>query len=164
MRCNHARPVALLVLAAILAVVLVPATLVRGKEMLPTPADEPVLGELEPVLVDALLGDDADRDGSLAKVCDNAAIRAQVAKHNLKLFGGPMLGCLTDRSVRVWVRTPAEAEIQVVVGSGPQLADPIRSSVVKTRKEVDLTALVDIDGLRPLTVYHYDVLVDGKSA
>jgi len=160
MHCKCRRSFAILVLTTLL----LPATLVFGKDMVITPPDEPVLGELEPVLVETLLGKDADPDGSLATVCDNEAIRAQVKKHHLKLFGGPMLGCLTDRTVRVWLRTPAEAEVQVVVGSGKQLADPIRSAVVKTRKDVDLTALLDIEGLQPLSEYYYDVLVDGKSA
>ena len=140
------------------------ATPVFGKDIIPTPESEPVLGELEPVLIEALMGEDADRDGSWASICEQEAVRAQVTKHGLKLFSGPMLGCLTDRSVRVWLRTPGEAAVEVVAGTGEDLADPIRSPVVKTQKADDLTALLDLEGLNPFTVYHYDVLVDGKSA
>jgi hypothetical protein len=37
-----------------------------------------------------------------------------VKKWNVKLFGGPILGCVTDESARVWVRTPGLANVQVI--------------------------------------------------
>lgn len=140
------------------------AGLVFAKEMIRTPEDVPVIGELEPVLIDLLLGPDADREGSLADVNEQPAFRRQIEKHGIKLFGGPMLGCVTDSSARFWVRTPAEADVQVVLSRRADLRNPIRSGTVRTREAVDLTALIDVAGLEPFTVYHYDVLVDGKSA
>ncbi|MDP6545455.1 MAG: alkaline phosphatase D family protein [Phycisphaerae bacterium] len=131
---------------------------VSAKPMIPTPADTPVLGELEPVLV-KLLGKDADPDASLATVCDDAKLKAQIAKHKIKLFGGPMLGCVTDTSAKIWVRTPKPASVQVVVGR-----TGIKSQAVKTTKASDLTAIVELTGLKPTTEYQYDVLVDGKGA
>jgi len=52
-----------LVASGLLAV----AAYVSAKPMIPTPADTPVLGELEPVLV-KLLGKGADADASLGSV------------------------------------------------------------------------------------------------
>ena len=137
---------------------------VLGKGMILTPKKEPVLGELEPVLMDALAKKHTDPDTSLASICGREAIRSQVKKHGLNLFGGPMLGCVTDHGARIWVRTPAEAEVQVIVGTGNELSKPVRSEILRTQKADDLTALLDVDGLKPFSLYHYDVLVDGKSA
>ena len=145
-----------------LAGVMLIAAGVSAKEMIPTPATEPVLGELEPVLVDALLEGNDDHDASLATVGEQPALRGLVEKHNLRLFGGPMLGCVTDHSARFWVRTAREADVQVLVGAKPDLAGPVRSEVVRSRKAVDLTALAEVSGLEPFKRYYYDVLVDGK--
>jgi len=151
-----------LVASGLLAV----AAYVSAKPMIPTPADTPVLGELEPVLV-KLLGKGADADASLGSVCDNAKLKAQIAKHKIKLFGGPMLGCVTDTSAKIWVRTPAEASVEVVViemdGTIPPKAADWRmtSNVAKTTKASDLTAIVELTGLKPYTQHIYLVFVDG---
>ena len=52
----------------------------------------------------------------------------------------------------------------MIVGTGKELADPIRSKSVRTDADGDLVALLDVEGLKPFTAYHYDVLVDGRSA
>ncbi|NQT39461.1 MAG: PhoD-like phosphatase N-terminal domain-containing protein, partial [Planctomycetes bacterium] len=150
-------------LVILIVLCLLPAVVMLAKGIIPTPPEEPVLGELEPVLIEALSDEDSP-DASLATVCDRPEIRAQIAKHDLQLFGGPVLGCVTDRGAKFWVRTGAEAEVQVIVGTGVDLADPVRSKTVRTAKAVDLTAILEVDGLQPLTEYHYDVTVDGTSA
>lgn len=134
-----------------------------AKEMVPTPPETPVLGELEPVLVEAMTGPQANDDTALADVWDQPALREQLDKHKLLLFNGPVLGCVTDRSARVWVRTSRPTKVQVVVGIDDQLASPIRSEMVATGKQADLTALLDVTDLKPLTEYYYDVLIDGQS-
>ena len=37
-----------------------------------------------------------------------------VEKWNAKLCGGPILGCVTDESTKIWVRTPGPASVQVM--------------------------------------------------
>jgi alkaline phosphatase D len=132
-----------------------------AKPMIPTPADTPVLGELEPVLV-KLLGKDANPDASLATVCDNAELKAQIAKHKIKLFGGPMLGCVTDTSAKVWVRTPAPASVKVLFYKRNEATRGLAPKAVKTTKASDLTAIVELTGLKPATMYEYEVFVDGQ--
>ena len=149
----------LLLVSAILAA----GGYVVAKPMIPTPADMPVLGELEPVLA-KLLGKDADADASLATVCDNAELKAQIAKHKIKLFGGPMLGCVADTSAKFWVRTPGEASIEVIVTRPGNAAPGRRSKTVRTTKTADLTAIAEVTGLQPNTEYDYDVVVDGARA
>ena len=136
------------------------AAYVAAKPMIRTPADMPVLGELEPVLV-KLLGKDADADASLATVCDNAELKARIARHKIKLFGGPMLGCVTDTSAKFWVRTPTEASVEIIVTKPGDAAPGVRSKAVKTAKASELTAIAEVTGLKPNTEYDYDVVVDG---
>jgi len=80
------------------------------------------------------------------------------------LIHGPMVGCLTDSSARFWVRTAAEAAVQVVLSTSPQLESPVTSPAVKTAATKDFTCVVAVDGLKPDTAYYYTVQVDGKAA
>jgi len=129
-----------------------------------TPPDTPVLGELEPYLFEALAGEGADRDGKVADIVASPGMVAHIEKHKLKLLGGPMLGCLSDTSARVWVRTVRPAQVQVLVSERADLSLPHGSQKVRSTRKADLTALVDLDGLKPWTEYYYNVLVDGKPA
>ncbi len=139
------------------------ATGLQAKTPIRTPRDVPVLGELDAYLLKTLYRSD-DPDAGLASLLGDEEFQALIGKHDLKLFGGPVLGCLTDRAARLWVRTPGPASVQWVVSKRKDLADPLRSRTVRTAPDADFTALLDVEGLEPLTVYHYDVLVDGSSA
>ncbi len=134
-----------------------------AKDMIPTPADTPILGELEPILIDALLKNNKDPDASLATIRKNPKLRAMLAKHNIKLFGGPMLGSVTHNSARFWVRTPDVAQVQVIASSKSDSGKSIQSQKLKTSVAMDLTAVLALDGLEPFTHYQYDVLVNGES-
>ncbi len=79
------------------------------------------------------------------------------------LLHGPMLGCVTDYSARFWVRTAAEAPVQVLTSLSQGFERPHRSPVVRTSQATDFTAVVGVGCLMPDTVHYYDVLVDGKS-
>lgn len=147
--------------AATVCLVFLSIGTLAAKDMIPTPAETPVLGEFEPILVRALLAGD-DREASLAKVAQDQAIRTQIEKHQLQLFSGPMLGCVTEKSARFWVRTAMPAEVQIVVSSQPDLTSPNRSKAVSTAAVDDFTARLEVDGLEPFSTYYYDVLVDGK--
>jgi len=134
-----------------------------AKPPIPTPEDTPVLGEVDPYLLKTLY-ESEDTDLSLSALTGQNRFQTLVKKHGLSLFGGPMLGCVTDHSVRFWVRTPGEATVQVVVGTDRGLTPPVGSSSVRTEKDRDFTALLDIENLKPFSTYYYDVLVDGRSA
>ena len=90
--------------------------------------------------------------------------RRLAAREDLQLIHGPMLGCLTDRSARFWVRTAKEIPVQVVVSASKDMARPIKSPAVSTAAGHDYTAVAGVQGLEPDTVYWYDVLLDGRSA
>lgn len=74
---------------------------------------------------------------------------------------GPMLGAVTDRSARVWVRTSGEAEVQVSVGTSPDAIRAIGESV-RSSEANDFTAVALVDGLQPASRYHYRLTINGK--
>jgi len=86
-----------------------------------------------------------------------------LAQQAEKLIHGPMLGCVTDRSARFWVRTADEAPIQVVVATKKELFKPAMSPTIVTDARRDYTAVAEVQRLQPNTVYYYDVLLRGKS-
>ena len=74
------------------------------------------------------------------------------------LVHGPLLGSVTDRSARFWVRTAREAAVQVRIGTG---AIEHTSEVVHTRSDKDYTAVLNVDNLEADTLYTYDIAVEG---
>lgn len=152
---------------ALLTLSLFTCASLQAKPPIMTPADTPVLGELDPFIISEIYNS-KNVEASLADLQDSDAFKALIKKHKLKLFGGPMLGCVTPTSAKIWVRTPHASKVQVVVGHGP-VPDARRTAVIKTdvattSAKEDFTAVLTIDGLKPFTYYHYDVLVDGQSA
>ena len=99
----------------------------------------------------------------LAPLADRAEFRDLLARYAGRLVHGPMLGCVTDRSAKFWVRTAEETPIQVLVSPSKNLAGPIKSATVFTEAKRDFTAVAEVERLRPETVYYYDVLLKGKS-
>ena len=95
---------------------------------------------------------------------DADEFRRYADRYKIQLIHGPMLGCLTDTSAKFWVRTVDEVPVQVVVSTSKDLSEPIKSTTTSTSSKVDYTAVVEVGGLRPDTVYYYDVMLNGKSA
>ena len=98
----------------------------------------------------------------LMPLTDSAEFKQLAKKHTVELLHGPMLGCVTDSTAKFWVRTANEVPVQVLVSSSQNTSSPIKSSVTKTNKKKDFTAVVNIDGLKPNTRYYYELLVNGK--
>jgi len=134
-----------------------------AKPPIMTPADTPVLGELDAFIINTIYNS-KDVEASLANVQNNAQFKALIKKHDLRLFGGPMLGCVTPTSAKIWVRTSTPSKVELIVSADPTLASPPRSAAVNTTAKNDYTATLNITGLKPFTTYHYDVLVNGRSA
>jgi len=91
------------------------------------------------------------------------AFQTYAARYDLQLLHGPMLGCLTDESVKIWVRTLDEVSVRVVANSPVAFALPVLSTTSSTSSKADYTAIVEIDGLKPDTSYSYELLLDGVS-
>ncbi|MCF7708160.1 MAG: alkaline phosphatase D family protein [Verrucomicrobia bacterium] len=138
--------------------------MLHAKEPIQTPKSTPIIGELDAFLLDSLYNYN-EPDAGLAGIIDNAKFKAIIEKNDLRLFGGPILGAVTDQSARLWIRTPGSAMVQARVWPDAAVDQPvevIKTDKVKTGADADFTALMDVKGLEPSTAYHYDILVNGK--
>ena len=79
-----------------------------------------------------------------------------------RIVHGPMLGAVTDRGARVWVRTARPAQVRVMAGESPG-ALGMGSRTISSTPASDYTAVVPLEGLQPRTVYHYQVVVNGRA-
>jgi alkaline phosphatase D len=108
----------------------------------------------------------------LAPLTASAAFKKYVSARKIKppvILQGPMLGAMTDSSVRIWVRTAGESAVQAACATGvdiqaKQPTEWIKSKTVKTRKIDDYTAVIELTGLKPGTEYLYTLTVDDKAA
>ncbi len=80
-------------------------------------------------------------------------------KHNIVHLGGPMLGNVSETGADVWLRTakPAKVLVKVKVNESEKTFGPVQSSL-----ESELSAVVNISGLKPGKEYAYEILVDGQ--
>jgi alkaline phosphatase D len=73
-----------------------------------------------------------------------------------------MLGAVTPRSIRIWVRVSAEFEVSIAISESPRFGDANVTPPVRARAEDDLAVSVPVSDLRPATRYYYRVLVEGQ--
>ena len=129
-----------------------------AKDMIRTPLDVPMLGELEEYLAQNLLFNQKNRDAGLANINQKPGFKALIKKHGIKLFGGPVIGKVSPTSAVVWLRTPDSAEVKVVAQPGNI------TGTARTSKARDFTTEVELKGLKPWTQYSYTVTVNGEPA
>ena len=87
-----------------------------AKPPIPTPADAPIVGELDPFLLGRLLdGQPLGKDAGIKDLQGDEEFEALVEKHGLQLFGGPMLGDLSERGGAVWLRTAKPAKVELLI-------------------------------------------------
>ncbi len=120
----------------------------------------------------------------LKPLTDSTEFKALAKKHSVELLHGPLLGCVTDTSAKLWVRTSNEALVQVFVSTSEKMHLDIKSVIArtaktsvaffvgdgvavkcviaKTNRAKDFTAVVAVRGLKPDTRYYYKLLVDGS--
>jgi alkaline phosphatase D len=91
----------------------------------------------------------------LAPLTTSKEFQDYLALHRVKLVHGPMLGAMTDSSVRIWVRTAQESNVRVRVYASRDGA----TAAARTTQPMDYTAELMVSGLEPDTTYQYDILV-----
>lgn len=98
----------------------------------------------------------------LAPLTATSEFAALHRQHPVQLLHGPLLGAVTDSSARFWARTrdPVRVQVRVRPASGP--GEVQLSSVAKTHVDRDFTAVVEVIGLQPTTLYSYDILLEGE--
>ncbi|MCA9177301.1 MAG: alkaline phosphatase D family protein [Planctomycetales bacterium] len=134
--------------------------LALAKPPLPTPAETPVVGEADALLLRKLYHE-RDREGGLASLQDDDEYLALIKKHDLRLLSGPMLGDVTDRSARVWLRTATAARVEVVLHEGDTR---VASAAAMSSTDRDFTVVLSFGQLKPSTDYRYEVRIDGQPA
>lgn len=77
---------------------------------------------------------------------------------------GPLLGGITDTSVRVWLRTRTPGKFQVVYSDRLPLSDQSPMIEGETAPQNDQTAVVQLTGLRSNTRYFYGVRINDSLA
>ncbi len=94
-----------------------------------------------------------------ARFADNIYLVGSAERHNIKHLGGPMLGNVAHDRASVWVRTikPSPVEVKAKGLSGQTVIASSKSSV-----HTDLTAVVELTGLKPATKYDYQIFIDGE--
>jgi len=97
----------------------------------------------------------------LAPLTGTKAFRDFAAEHPVELVHGPVLGAMTDTSVRVWVRTASETTVQVIANANSKRS-AVASPVVKTLASTDFTAVAELTSLTPDTTYKYNIIVGNK--
>jgi len=93
---------------------------------------------------------DVSKDKVFQLICNNNGITH---------LGGPMLGAITPEGARIWIRSlkPAEINVYVIIDGIEKMYGPVCST-----DSSDLTAVINVTGLKPSTRYPYRVTVDGK--
>jgi len=71
---------------------------------------------------------------------------------------GPMLGLVTENSVRVWARTHMAGEFTVHYGTNAEVLDQA-SGIISTTADHDHTGSTTLTGLKPHTMYHYQAYI-----
>src|SRR5687768_5105969 len=90
--------------------------------------------------------------------------RADAAEPPHHLAYGPMVGHVTASEARIWVKPSGRADTAIRIGQAPDLSDARDVTGPTLIAATDFMGTIRIDGLKPLTKYHYLVLLDGKPA
>ena len=80
------------------------------------------------------------------------------------LTHGPLLGDITSRSVRVWVRTRQPVDFRVRFAKTLPLSRDTRYVTARTSAEADSTGTALLRDLEPNTRYFYGIEIDGQLA
>ena len=130
---------------------------IDGLKLLNLWGDQPKETQSLYTIIDSILSQ--HKLSSYADVARNESFQTFCRKHDITHLGGPMLGCITETSAKIWIRTTKPMEVKVVLYSGGKTYSfgPISSS-----NETDLVALIPLDGLKPNTSYTYSVEVNGR--
>ena len=98
----------------------------------------------------------------LAPLTDSAEFKRFLEKHPAgQLLHGPMLGAVTHRSARFWIRTLNEVPFKVRVSTSKKMSVPVHFATGQTSADEDFTGVTEVGGLEPNTRYFYQLSVDG---
>jgi hypothetical protein len=97
----------------------------------------------------------------LEPLTNSSEFKALAEKYSIELLHGPMPGCLTDKSAKFWVRMAHEVAVEVIVKGTGTNENSQKRVVGKTSPKRDFTVVLEVDGLKPGTLYEYKIYIDG---
>ena len=140
------------ILFFILSYALLPLHSITAKEPIPTPADDPIVGSIEPYLFRQILKN-KNLEDSIANHWRDPALQELVKKHGIQLFGGPMLGDVTSTSAKFWLRATRPCRITLEITEANSANPSILTFKTKATETNDLTVVLEGKGLKPFTEY-----------
>jgi len=92
-------------------------------------------------------------------------VREPAAKAKPSLTHGPVLGAVSDRSIKVWARSGGREKLSVRLWPADSEAEMRCSAPVPFAKDEDGTAVASLEGLEPSTAYVYrlELIGEGES-
>lgn len=85
-----------------------------------------------------------------------------VTSDTATLLHGPIAGAVTDTQAQIWVHTSDAANVTVAYSTSPDLANSQTSAPGVTQAADAFQGRVQLNGLKPVTAYYYNVLIAGK--
>ena len=140
------------ILFYVLSYTLLPLHSLTAKEPIPTPADDPIVGSIEPYLFRKILKN-KNLEDSIANHWRDPALQELVKKNEIQLFGGPMLGDVTATSAKFWLRATHPCRITLEITEANSTNPSILSFKTKATETNDLTVVLEAKGLKPFTEY-----------
>ena len=140
------------ILFYVLSYTLLPLHSLTAKEPIPTPADDPIVGAIEPYLFRQILKN-KNLEDSIANHWRDPALQELVKKNEIQLFGGPMLGDVTSTSAKFWLRATHPCRITLEITEANSTNPSILSFKTKATETNDLTVVLEAKGLKPFTEY-----------
>jgi alkaline phosphatase D len=85
--------------------------------------------------------------------------------HSAELIAGPMVGHTTTTTSTIWVETDKSAKVEVEywMNPGGTMAISRSSAIGRTSKTFPHTTKIDLIGLRPAALIHYQVRIEGRT-
>ena len=97
-----------------------------------------------------------------APLTGSKKFRDYAAGFDIKLIHGPMLGDVTASSAKIWVRTAHESSVAVRYSQSDDMTGATMSKSLKSDRDADFTAVVNLTALKSNTTYYYQMVIDGR--
>jgi alkaline phosphatase D len=83
--------------------------------------------------------------------------------YQIQLIHGPMLGAVSDNSVRIWCRLLQEDTLTAIIYENEDMSERIATVTGIANSARDFTVILEITNLEPDTKYYYDLYIKGRS-
>lgn len=96
----------------------------------------------------------------LAPIYETEYFKNLKKEKDIRLIHGPMKGAVTTTSVKIWLRTADESNVEITITGKNGKA--IGTFAGNSKEENDYVVIIPITNLEPNTQYNYQISIDGK--